>query len=219
MKEIKTPEADFPVAAAINYASKYLDVLRKERSHIRDSFIHILLVAAKLKPASLIIVNKEGYEFLHQAIKDLGLRFHEKKLDNQDTAELFVAREDEKLREYEELLEDGHADNVDWAQYEARQGRIFGYSEQAIAEFNKNQFPHKFWVEVNQNKAIPDEIVLAFGTTDMIPAGINDQQTIEWGTQIKNFLDKIDPAITKKLVADFKEEILTSAKTQIEQLK
>lgn len=214
MKEITTPEADFPEANAINYASKYLEILR-EKSTLRDYFMHVLLVASTIKSASVIIVNNENRDFIIEAINNLGLKYHEKKLDNQGTSELFVARDNEKLKEYETLLEDGHADNVDWADWEARQGRLFGYSESAIAEFNKNESPHKFWKDVAEKKEIPDELILAFGTTDMIPAGIDDQESIQWGAKIKNFIDKIDPEITKKLVSDFKKEIFVSANEQI----
>lgn len=175
------------------------DLLDKEKigSH---NYHNILLMAFSLfglKPVSSIGVSAKNLPKFNGYINKLGFRQKKFPANPQGYHEIIVGKNIKNINKYICI------DNMSLKNELVREkllGEIFGYPKTAIKGMVKRlklSKPIKFWVEVSENKKIPDELVIDNLLFDMIPASISDKESIKLGKDIINLLDKINPKISK----------------------
>lgn len=175
------------------------DLLVQEKigSHNYHNILLMIFTLCGLKPVSSIGVSAKNLQKFNGYINKLGLRQKKFPANPQGYHEIIASKSVKNINKYVCI------DNMplkNELEREKQLGDIFGYTKTAIkgmVERFKLSKPIRFWVEASEDKKIPDELVMVNLLFDMVPASVEDKESIKLGRKIINLLDEINPKISK----------------------
>lgn len=182
----------------------------------KAGLIHVFLVAGGLKPASTIGVDRHNKRRFWAIIDQFGLFRYTECPNKQGYQSVTFSFDKQRHDWYKKYAHTTRATNQ-------KLGWFYGYTQSAVEEFSQAQpqKPMKFWQQVWSGQKVPDELALAYHTTDMTPASSQDRQASDWGRQIAKFLRQINPSLVYELVKqamwEFKKETREYTHTNHEQ--
>lgn len=186
---------------------------REYNDHEKHELLVQFLTSAKIKPVSSIGFNNESRDLHIQTAKKLGLDYSILPPNDRGYSEMVMSKDQDLLNKFQAI------GNI--SKNQDKVGELLGYTPNAIKEFlaQTGNRPAKFWQDIVAKKHIPDELILAWKVADMIPASYDDAQAIEFGKKIKDFLNKINPVMTKEWLEKGRKNIINDAQEAIEAWK
>lgn len=173
----------------------------------------MFLTAGKIKPVSTFGVKKKDINAISAITGQLGLMQTVYPANKWGYCQVDVSGDPELLEKFSE--------NEDRAERQAEIGEMLGYPGSAIKEFlaQTGNRPAKFWVDASGGNHVSDELIACLEFADMIPASVDDKQSVEFGKRIIGFLNSIDPKFVSHAISKRRRNIVEESRDAIQRWK